>query len=72
MSDPIVDGVVARLYGDDRSDFDVMRESRLKWVRECAAQNLPMPSEQALAAYHRGFLDALEASSRKCEQSESA
>jgi hypothetical protein len=42
-------------------DFEVMRRSRLRWVKEIGRNtDLPMPSLEALAAYHRGFMDALE------------
>lgn len=41
------------------NDFEVMQKSRRKWVRECAEANRPMPSAEELAAYHRGFIDAL-------------
>lgn len=43
------------------NDFDIMQKCRLKWVRELGQNtNQPCPTDQALAGYHRGFLDALE------------
>jgi hypothetical protein len=43
------------------NDFEVMQKCRLKWLHEIGRHtNQPMPNEQALAAYHRGFIDALE------------
>ena len=41
------------------NDHEAMLRSRIIWVRELAKGNHPLPDERALAAYHRGFLDAL-------------
>jgi beta-glucosidase/6-phospho-beta-glucosidase/beta-galactosidase len=51
-------------------NFEIMQRLRLKWVRELGTAGRPMASEQSLAAYHRGFMDAvtetIEAAVRAC------
>lgn len=41
------------------NDFDVMSKCRGKWCRERGEAGMTMPDSLALAAYHRGFMDAL-------------
>ena len=43
----------------EESDFEVMKRARLRWCRELGYAGAPAPSEATLAAYHRGFNDAL-------------
>lgn len=40
-------------------DWEIMQKCRIKWARERAAENLPPLNEHMGAAYHRGFMDAL-------------
>lgn len=40
-------------------DWEVMQKHRIKWARERAAAGLPPLDEKMGAAYHRGFMDAL-------------
>jgi len=42
-------------------DYAAMSQARLKWVRELGKEtSQPCPDERALAAYARGYFDALE------------
>lgn len=43
------------------SDFEMMQRHRQVWLQERAKANLPTLQVEALAAYGRGFFDALKA-----------
>jgi len=40
-------------------DWEIMQKCRIKWARELAAAGRPPLDERMGAAYHRGFMDAL-------------
>lgn len=43
------------------TNFEMMQSYRQVWLKERAKANLPSLQIEALAAYHRGFIDALAA-----------